>query len=80
VRRVGWGEGVLQVDSYSHKHPHTKPKPAARSAPETARATPGPGPLIAATHVQELVKGVLGVLPRERQDAPVALLLQRRHL
>ena len=31
-------------------------------------------------HVQELVKGVLGVLPRERQDAAVPLLLQRRHL
>jgi hypothetical protein len=30
--------------------------------------------------VQELVKGVLGVLARERQDAAVALLLQSGHL
>ena len=32
------------------------------------------------THVQELVKGVFGVLAGQHQQPPVALLLQRCHL
>lgn len=62
-------------------------KPNTRQAmhgSESAAAT-SVGPFLpcrcsCSTHLEELVKGVLGVLARQHQQAPVALALQRRHL